>query len=146
MFQSFPILYDISAFISRADRWNRPGSLEDVCFWNFSTADSGNPPRGVGGGGPHGEILENSEKRLQLLNGWETPPQTYIHLKEGIQGFQKPVSDFPESAWASRKVGFSEEWGPIFGVKSSKTAYLKNRFFAPNFHQTQKYEKVCFFF
>ena len=29
---SFPILYDISAFISRADRRNRPGGLEDVCF------------------------------------------------------------------------------------------------------------------
>ena len=30
--------------------------------------------------------------------------------------------------------------------KAGKTAYLKNRFFAPNFHQTQKYEKVCIFF
>ena len=43
-------------------------------------------------------------------------------------------------------MGFSEEWGHIFGAKSSKTAYLKNRFFARNFHQTQKYEKVRTFF
>ena len=30
VFQSFPILYDISAFISRADRRNWPGGLEDL--------------------------------------------------------------------------------------------------------------------
>ena len=89
---------------------------------------------------------KNRKNCLQLLNGWESPPQTYTHLKEDVQGFQNPVSDFPESARVSRKVGFSDGWGQISGVKSSKTAYLKNRFFAHNFHQTQKFEKVCIFF
>ena len=44
VFLIFPILYDISAFISRADRRNRPGGLEDLWFWNFSTAESQSIP------------------------------------------------------------------------------------------------------
>ena len=44
MFLIFPTLYDISDFISRADRRNRPGGLEDVQFWNFSTAGSQSIP------------------------------------------------------------------------------------------------------
>lgn len=45
MFAIFPIVYDISVFISRVDRQNRSGSLEDLWNWNFSTADSEKPPR-----------------------------------------------------------------------------------------------------
>ena len=71
---------------------------------------------GVGGGEILVKSWKNRKNCLQLLNGWDSPPQT--HLKEDVQGFQNPVSDFPESAWASRKVGFSEEQEPISGLRS----------------------------
>ena len=80
-------------------------------------------------------------KRLEI-----THTNFYTHLKDDIQGFQNPVPDFSESAWVSRKVGFSEEWEPIFGRNPAKRPTWKTGFLLITFTKLKNMKKFAYFF